>query len=772
MTSGSWDFTASEKELAAELADWLPQRVFDAHAHLYRRPDLGPSTGGVLAAGPQEAGTAAWGLRMEELLGRGRSCGGLFMGFPTAEADLDRCNAFTVSQAEASPDSRASLLVSPAMDPGRIAELAARPSVAGLKPYHVFSPKKPTFDAALDRWLPDWAWRLADRLELCITIHLVRDGALSDPENQRILLSNCRKYPRARVILAHAGRGFHAPNTVRGVQALRGLENVWFDCAAVCEAEPLVAVLDEFGPSRLLWGTDFPVCLQRGRCVTVGEGFVWVDRDTVRWDAVSPACTPIPVGIEGLRALRGACAVLGLNRKDVEAVFSGNARRLLGLEQRQPGLTQALYRHAKDRIPGGVQLLSKRPEQFAPDVWPAYFTEARGCRVRDMDGRYYYDMVQNSVGACLLGYRHPAVTAAVRRALSLGTIATQNPPDEVALADRLCELHPWAERVRLTRAGGETATVAVRIARATTDRSVILICGYSGWHDWYLAANLGDADALRGHLLPGLEPLGVPRELRGTTLAFHMNDRAELDAAIAKAGNRLAAVVMEPCRNNDPEPGFLAYVRDRVHAAGGLLVFDEVSIGWRRFYGGAHMRLGIEPDIAFFSKSLGNGHPIGAVIGTRPAMEGAVSSFISSTYWTEAVGPAAALATLEEMGHTDVPAYVDAIGKRTMGHWRKAAAETGLPVEVPDCYPCLAHFAFKHPQGEALRTLFTQLMLERGFLAGTGFYPTLAHDEAIVDRYGEAVGEVFSEMAKVLSSGDVERRLKGPVAHSGFRRLL
>jgi glutamate-1-semialdehyde 2,1-aminomutase len=301
---------------------------------------------------------------------------------------------------------------------------------------------------------------------------------------------------------------------------------------------------------------------------------------------------------------------------------------------------------------------------------------------------------------------------------------------------------------------------------------VILICGYSGWHDWFLAANLGAEDALRGHLLPGLAPLGVPRELRGTTLAFHMNDRAELDAALAQAGSRLAAVVMEPCRSADPEPGFLAYVRDRAHAAGGLLAFDEVSIGWRRFYGGAHMRLGIEPDIAFFSKALGNGHPIGAVIGTRAAMEGAAASFISSTYWTEGVGPAAALATLEEMRRTDVPAHVEAIGARTMGHWRKAAAETGLPVEVPDGYPCLAHFSFRHPQGEALRTLFAQLMLERGFLAATGFYPTLAHDDEVVDRYGEAVREVFGEIARALAAGDVERRLKGPVAHSGFRRLL
>jgi len=432
--------------------------------------------------------------------------------------------------------------------------------------------------------------------------------------------------------------------------------------------------------------------------------------------------------------------------------------------------TQALYRRAKTRIPGGTQLLSKRPEMFAPECWPAYFREARGCEVLDLDGRHYYDMSHNSVGACLLGYAHPEVSRAVHERIDRGSMCSLNPPEEVELADALCAIHPWAEQVRFTRSGGEACSVAARIARATTDRSVIAICGYHGWHDWYLAANLGEDDALRGHLLPGLDPLGVPRELRGTAVTFPYNDRAAFQKILDGSGDRLAAVFMEPCRHTDPATGFLEFVRDGAHAAGALLVFDEISIGWRLCYGGAHLRLGLHPDLAVFAKALGNGHPIGAVIGTAAAMEGAHASFISSTYWTESVGPAAALAALRVMRETRVWEHVAKIGVMVRGLWRDLGVKHGLPVDVPDSYPCLAHFAFRGPEANALRTLYTQLMLQRGFLAGPAIYPTLAHTEAVVGQFGEALDAVFGELAS--AAGNVAKRLQGPPAHEGFRRLL
>jgi len=349
-------------------------------------------------------------------------------------------------------------------------------------------------------------------------------------------------------------------------------------------------------------------------------------------------------------------------------------------------------------------------------------------------------------------------------------MCTLNPPEEVELADRLCEIHPWAQQVRFGRGGGDAVAVAVRIARASTDRSMVAVCGYHGWHDWYLAANLGKSDALRGHSLPGLDPLGVPRELRGTTVTFTYNNPEQFQAIMDNHGDRLAAVVMEPCRSHDPEPGFLEFVRDGAHHYGALFVLDEVSIGWRLIYGGAHLKFGVNPDIAVFAKALGNGHAIGAVIGTRHAMEGAHCSFISSTYWTESVGPVAAVATLKKMARVDVPSYIARIGEKVQDYWREYGQKHGLPIQVSG-YPCIGRFSFEHKLSEQLGTLYRQLMLERGFLADHGFSVTMAHTDEITQRYGTAIDEVFDELAGALADGKVCELLKGPIAHKGFRRL-
>jgi glutamate-1-semialdehyde 2,1-aminomutase len=256
------------------------------------------------------------------------------------------------------------------------------------------------------------------------------------------------------------------------------------------------------------------------------------------------------------------------------------------------------------------------------------------------------------------------------------------------------------------------------------------------------------------------------------TVPFGYNDLASLERVFGEHPGRVAAVIMEPCRYNDPAPGFLEFVRDGVHRAGGLLIYDEISIGWRLHFGGAHLRFGIQPDLAVFAKTMSNGHPMAAIIGTRAAMEGAHKSFISSSYWTEAVGPAAALATIHKMQQVNVPAHVARIGARVMEAWRRAAHRHHLPVVVEEGYPCMAHFKFDHAQAAELKTLFTQLMLERGFLASLLFYPTLAHTDKIVDRYAEAVEAAFAQIAALLDADKVKEALKGPVAHSGFQRLL
>ena len=435
---------------------------------------------------------------------------------------------------------------------------------------------------------------------------------------------------------------------------------------------------------------------------------------------------------------------------------------------------QSLYQQAKRLIPGGTQLLAKRPERFAPEYWPAYYSEAAGCDIIDLDGRRYLDMSTMGIGCCLLGYADPEVTDAVIDRVRRGSMCSLNCPEEVELAELLLSLHPWAENVRYARTGGEAMAMAVRISRASLKRDLVAFCGYHGWHDWYLAANLagqGKQDVLRYHHLPGLCPDGVPSQLAGTTLHFRYNKIDDLARIVRDSGNHLAAIVMEPTRRSHPAPGFLEGVRELANRAGAVLVFDEITIGWRLCLGGAHLRYDIAPDIAVFAKALGSGHPMAAVIGRGRVMQAAQESFISSTYWTEGVGPVAALATIRKMARIDVPSYVAGIGQRWQEGVAKLAATHGIPASVTG-HPCIATIEFDHPDSLSLQTLLTRRLLDRGILSGTGFYASLAHTPEHVDRYLEAADNVFAELAAAIVKNDAAERIHGLTRQDGFVRLV
>ncbi len=431
---------------------------------------------------------------------------------------------------------------------------------------------------------------------------------------------------------------------------------------------------------------------------------------------------------------------------------------------------QLLYLEAKKRIPGGTQLLSKRPEMFLPDQWPSYYSRARGVEVWDLDGRTYVDMSYNGIGACVLGAGDPDVDAAVRSVIDAGSMSTLNAPEEVELAELLCDLHPWAEMVRYARSGGEAMAIAVRIARAKTRRDRVAFCGYHGWHDWYLAANLAEESALDGHLLPGLEPSGVPRGLLGSAIPFRYNHFEELESIVAKYSGELAAIVMEPLRDHDPEAGFLDKVCDIATRSGAVLIFDEITAGFRLNTGGAHLLFGVSPDIAVFAKAMSNGYPMAAVIGRGEVMQAAQNTFISSTYWTDRIGPAAALATIRKFRRCDVAQHLVRIGKLVQDGWHNAAEHAGICIEVSGIAP-LSHFGFETEMRQAAHTLFTQFMLDRGFLATSGFYVTYAHQDQHVKDYLDVLEQAFKCIAKALEQGTWMKQLRGPLAHTGFSRL-
>jgi len=432
---------------------------------------------------------------------------------------------------------------------------------------------------------------------------------------------------------------------------------------------------------------------------------------------------------------------------------------------------QALYQRAKRLIPGGTQLLSKRPEMFAPGQWPPFFRSAKGVEVTDVDGRTFTDMTTMGIGACLLGYADPDVERAVIDRLQRGPMSSLNCPEEVELAEALLAMHPWAKMIRYSRGGGEAMSVAVRIARAFTRRDRVAFCGYHGWHDWYLAANLDtSSDRLDGHLLPGLAPAGVPRGLAGSALPFAYNKIDELRKIVQQHGSELAAIVMEPTRSQLPAPGFLEAVREIADKTGAVFIFDEISVGFRLHCGGAHMHYGVTPDIAVFAKALGNGVPVAAIIGTDRVMQAAQGSFISSTFWTDGLGPAAAIAVLAKMQRINLPAHIQSIGKLYKAGIERLAAKHQLPLKVGghDVFPAIS---FASDQALALQTLLTVRLLDRGFLSGAAFYPCFLHQPHHVEKFLSAADEVFAELKAAIAAGDVLSRIGGDVRHSGFSRL-
>lgn len=437
-----------------------------------------------------------------------------------------------------------------------------------------------------------------------------------------------------------------------------------------------------------------------------------------------------------------------------------------------PGLgrSQAIYRRAREIMPGGTQLLSKRPEMFLPEQWPTYFKSAKGAAVIDIEGRTFLDMSYCGIGATVLGFADPDVNAAVKNAIDMGSMCTLNSAEDIELAELLIETHPWADMVRFGRAGGEAMAIAIRIARAATGRDMVAFCGYHGWHDWYLSANLGATSILDGHLLPGLDTKGVPRGLAGLMHPFHFNNLEEIQSVVAEHRDQLAAIVMEPVRSNEPTPEFIMGVRALANDAGAVLVFDEVTSGLRINSGGAHLAYGVDPDIAVFAKAIANGFPMAAIVGRSSVMDAAQETFISSTAWTERIGPVAALATLRKHREQNVSAHLIRIGTRVQKGWTEAAQAAAIPVQTSGIAP-LGHFAFDLPNAQEVRTLFTQMMLDRGILATGSFYAMWAHTDAHVDRYLEAVNGVFRELRNAVDQKAVKQLLRGPVAHSGFTRL-
>jgi len=428
---------------------------------------------------------------------------------------------------------------------------------------------------------------------------------------------------------------------------------------------------------------------------------------------------------------------------------------------------QDLYKIAKQLIPGGTQLLSKRPEMFLPDNWPSYYSKVEGVEVTDLDGNKYIDMGINGIGTCILGASNKDVNNAVIECVNRGSMSTLNHPNEVYLTQKLVELHPWSDMARYTRSSGEACSVAVRIARAYTSKYKVAFCGYHGWHDWYLATNINN-NGLDKHLIQGLSSDGVPSTLDGSIFPFTYNKIEELEKLLSTQD--IGVIIMEPMRSVFPVDNFLEKVRELATRHNCVLIFDEVTSGFRITNGGLHKHFNVNPDIAIFGKAISNGYPLGVVLGNKNVMQKAQDTFISSTYWTEGIGFTAGLTTINKFVELNVAENVKEKGEYFQCELKKIIEKHNMNITVGGL-PCISTFTFNYENPLAVKTLFIQEMLRKGYLTTVALYMTYAHTKKHISDYLKEIENFITKYKSDIETNNIDQYLDGPICHSGFNRV-
>lgn len=429
-----------------------------------------------------------------------------------------------------------------------------------------------------------------------------------------------------------------------------------------------------------------------------------------------------------------------------------------------------LLKKAKSIIPGGNQLLSKRSERFLPQLWPTYYKKAKGCAVWDLNNKKYFDFAGMGVTSCVLGYADTDVNNAIKKAINNGAMATLNCTEEVELANKMIQIHPWSDMVRFARSGGEACSIAIRIARTYSKKNIILFCGYHGWHDWYLSSNLSNKKNLDNQLLPGLIANGIPRSLARSAIPFEYNDIESFKKIYKKYEKKIGAVIMEPQRSILPNIKFLNEIRKITKKNNVPLIFDEITSGFHDNLGGIHLKLKINPDIAVFSKAMGNGTPISAIIGRKKIMDCAQDSFISSTMWTERIGFVAALETLRIMKKNNVPSILKKRGKYIKSQWLTIASKNKIDITI-NGLDSMPSFIFNYNNSNQIYTYYTQEMLKYGFLASNSLTVSYAHDVKVIDKYLKKTEIVFKKIKKFLNS-KTRMPLKSKPRQLNFGRIV
>tara|TARA_B100000787_G_scaffold98458_1_gene72615 strand:+ start:11622 stop:13652 length:2031 start_codon:yes stop_codon:yes gene_type:complete len=429
---------------------------------------------------------------------------------------------------------------------------------------------------------------------------------------------------------------------------------------------------------------------------------------------------------------------------------------------------QKIWKRAKNIIPSGTMLFSKNPDLFIPQKWPAYFSKTKGCKIWDLDNNIFDDISFMGVGTNILGYNYPDVEKKVIKTIKSGTMSTLNSVEEILLAEKLISMHTWADMARFTRSGGEANAVAIRIARAASGKDNVAICGYHGWHDWYLSGNIENKSNLDTHLMPNVPTGGIPKNLKKTVFPFEYNNFRQLKKIVDE--NNIGVIKMEVQRNSKPKNNFLEKIKKLSKEKSIVLIFDECTSGFRETFGGLHKHYNVNPDMCIFGKALGNGYAINAIIGKRSIMEASSKSFISSTFWTERIGPTAALQTLESMEKIKSWELISKIGNKIKKNWEKLANLHDLKIDISGL-SAMPNFLFNSKMHYKYKTFISQEMLKKKIMASNLVFCSIAHEEKILNKYFDCLETIFSKIKKCEDQKeDINKILETDVCLTGIRK--
>ncbi|MDC0417219.1 aminotransferase class III-fold pyridoxal phosphate-dependent enzyme [Candidatus Pelagibacter sp.] len=435
------------------------------------------------------------------------------------------------------------------------------------------------------------------------------------------------------------------------------------------------------------------------------------------------------------------------------------------MENIKKHIGKKLWIRAKKVIPSGNSLLSKNPNLYHSELWPTYYKKAKGCEIYSMDNKKFIDVSMMGVGTNILGYSYKPVDDAVLKVIKNSNMSTLNPVEEIYLSEELLKLNPWAGMCRFARTGGEANAIAIRIARAYTKKENVAVCGYHGWHDWYLALNLRSKKQIEKLLLKNLKTEGVAKSLKNSIYTFEYNDVEKVKYLIDK--KNVGTIMMEVSRNYYPKNNFLKEIRILCNKNRVILIFDECSSGFRENLGGLHRKFKVNPDMCMYGKALGNGYAITSIVGKKKIMLSSKNSFISSTFWSERIGFVAGLKTISEMRKKKSYKYITKMGRYIKKSWLKLAKKNHLEIEISGI-DALPNFKFKKNH-QFLRSFITHEMLKDRYLATTNIYVSLAHTKKIIDNYLNKLDKIFLKIS--LNKKNLKKIYKGKVASSTFDRL-